>query len=161
LTFVCIYLHFCVVFWFHHNQYRAIACHDSGFGFTQQRSNHFFAKGLAYGISVPTTVNISPSGCIRLHSNTIWHYSEYVVCHIGEICVLWVHCLLLASPVGYVQDSKKAAKVHWAGAIIIVIWIGVPSGALVLQAVNWNRAWWRSICVPCNLFIWVLFQSDC
>ena len=48
------------------------------------------------------------------------------MCHIGEIGILWVCFLLLVPPVGYVQNPKCTANLHWVGVVIIEIWINLP-----------------------------------
>jgi len=86
-----------------------------------------FANGFACGYWMPPAYNISPKGQTDLYYNTMHYEREYVVCHIGEIRVHWVRFLLLAPPVGYIHHLKCTAICHLVGAVIIEIWVNLPT----------------------------------
>jgi len=56
------------------------------------------------------------------NSKTTWYEREYIVCHIGEIGILCVHCQQLAPPVGDIQYPKFTANLHQVEVVIIHVW---------------------------------------
>jgi hypothetical protein len=63
----------------------------------------------------------------------MWYDREYIVRHIGEIGILWVHFLLLMPPVSYVWYPKLTANLYWVGVVLSEIWINF------LQVLWWFR----------------------
>jgi len=55
----------------------------------------------------------------------MWYDREYVACHIGEIGVLCVRFFLLAPAIGYVRYPNCTTNLHWAGVVLIEIWINL------------------------------------
>jgi hypothetical protein len=84
-----------------------------------------FAKGLSCCFWLPPVNHIWAKGKTGLHSDNMWSDSEYVVCYIGGIGVLWGCFLLMAPPIGYVRYPKCTACHHWVGVVINEIWINL------------------------------------
>jgi len=82
IPFCRLFLHFRVVFCGHGIQFRVSAFQNPVIGLSTLPYNHFFAKGLACGFSLPPANNISAKGKTGLHSDTMWHEREYVARHI-------------------------------------------------------------------------------
>jgi hypothetical protein len=95
LSFLSFSLQFYVVFSFGHIQHWIIACQYSVIRTGVPPQNDFFAMTLAYGFRLPSSDNIPRKGKTRHHSDTIRYDSEYVLCHIGELNVIWVCFYLL------------------------------------------------------------------
>jgi len=122
-SFLCLCLHFRVIFCVHGIQFWVSACQNPVSGSSKLRYNNFFAKDLTIGFWLPPANSISAEGKTGLHSNTMWYDREYVVQHIREIDVHWVHSSLFAPPIGYGRYPKCSTNLHWVGVVIIEIWI--------------------------------------
>jgi len=118
--------HIWVIFWVHCVWYTVITCQNPNIPSNTQPYNYIFATGLVCGFWLPPAKNILPKGETGLHSDTMCYDRKYIVCHIGAICILWVHFLFPLTPVCYIQYPKSTANLHWVGVEIIGIWINLP-----------------------------------
>jgi len=123
--FLRLFLHFQVIFCVHGIQFWVSASQNPVIGLSELPYNDFCAKGLTCGFWLPLANTIGAKGKTGLQSNTMQNVRWYVACHIGEIGVLWVHFLLLAPTLGYVQYPMCSATHHWLGVVIIEIWINL------------------------------------
>jgi len=82
-------------------------------------------QGFVCGFWLPPADTVSPNRLTANYSKVMWHDTEYVECHIGKICVLWVSFVLLLPPVGDIQDPQWLANLSWVGVVIIEMWMNL------------------------------------
>jgi len=121
--FLHLFLQFEVVFSVVDMQCCIISCQYSVNSLTKLPYCDLFPKGLACGFRLSPADNVSPKGNTGLHSNNMSYDREYVVCHIGEITLLWLCFLLLMPTIGDTRYAKFSANLHWVGVVIIKIGI--------------------------------------
>jgi len=125
-SFLRLFLQFQVISIFCGIQWCTIFCEYSLIGSSNLSDYNFFQKCPANSIRLSPANHVSPKGKTGLHSDSMSYNRVYVVCHIGEIDVLWVHFILLAPPVSDIRWSKCTANLHWVGVVIIMIRINLP-----------------------------------
>jgi len=104
----------------------------------------FLRNGLAFGFCMPPADNNQHTAKSSLHSTAMCCVREYIVCHIKEIGVLWVHFLLSAPPVPNIQYSKYTSNVHRICVVIITVWINLP------PVLWWFRQWIQVVGSRCQ-----------
>ena len=124
--FLCLFLHFWVIFCVCRVQCWVINCQKPVISSSKLPYNNLSTKGLACGLWLPPAANITAKWSPGLDSVTMWYDGKYVPRHIGEISILWVRFILLAPPVSNVQWPRCTANLHWVGVVIIEIRINLP-----------------------------------
>jgi len=125
-SFLRLNLQFQVVFSLRGIQCSVIACQYAVIGSSKLPHYDFFQKGLPSGVRLPPADNILPTGRTGLRADTMWYDTDYVMCHIGEIGILWLLFLLLMPPASDIQRPKSTANLHGVEVVIINIWINLP-----------------------------------
>jgi len=81
-------------------QCRIITCQYPGISSTKLPYYDFLAQGPMCGFWQPPTDYVSPKKKTGLQSDNMSYEREYIMGHIRQIGILWVHMLSLAPPVG-------------------------------------------------------------